>query len=68
MNLKVLHILSSINPEKGGVSKAVSDIIRGLELSKFDCFNEVVTLDDPNDFFIHNYSFKIYPLGDKITS
>ncbi|MBN8879477.1 MAG: glycosyltransferase [Sphingobacteriales bacterium] len=56
--MSVLHIISSIDPQKGGVAQAVRTMIK--ELGKMGHIHEVVTIDDPalkfdsgDDFIVH---------------
>ena len=57
----VLHVIASMDPEKGGVGKAVRLIITGLE--KHGIHNEVVTLDHPENNFCKGDLFKSFALG-----
>jgi glycosyltransferase involved in cell wall biosynthesis len=57
----VLHVIASLDPEKGGVGEAVRLIISGLE--KQGIHSEVVTLDHPDNNFCTNDSFAIFALG-----
>lgn len=59
----VLHVIASMDPEKGGVGKAVRLIISGLE--KHGIHSEVVTLDHPENNFCANDSFRAVALGPK---
>jgi glycosyltransferase involved in cell wall biosynthesis len=57
----VLHVIASMDPEKGGVGKAVRLIISGLE--KHGINSEVVTLDHPDNNFCMGDSFGVFALG-----
>lgn len=57
----VLHVIASMDPEKGGVGKAVRLIISGLE--RKGIHSDVVTLDDPDRSFCSNDPFKVFALG-----
>jgi glycosyltransferase involved in cell wall biosynthesis len=57
----VLHVIASMDLEKGGVGKAVRLIISGLEKHGFH--SEVVTLDHPDNNFCTNDSFPVFALG-----
>jgi glycosyltransferase involved in cell wall biosynthesis len=59
----VLHLIASMDPEKGGVGKAVRLIISGLE--KHGIHSDVVSLDDPENDFCINDSFAVFALGPK---
>lgn len=58
---KILHVISSMNPELGGVTKAVETI--ALSLQQENITNHVLTLDNPNANYVNNQEFKIYALG-----
>ncbi|MBP0903714.1 glycosyltransferase [Mariniflexile gromovii] len=59
--MKVLHVVNSMDPVLGGVSKAVTIIASSLALE--GVINEVVSLDNPEDGFVINQSFKWHALG-----
>jgi glycosyltransferase involved in cell wall biosynthesis len=59
--MKILHILSSINPKGGGPMEGVRQ--RGLRLIEMGHQVEVVTLDDPLSSFLLDYPLKAHPLG-----
>src|SRR4051794_14279081 len=50
-----------MDPEMGGVSRAVRSIITSL--TEKNVYNEVVCLDSPNAPFIRKLSFSIHALG-----
>jgi glycosyltransferase involved in cell wall biosynthesis len=62
----VLHVIASMDPEKGGVAEAVRLIISGLE--KHGILSEVVTLDHPDNNFCSNDFFTVFNLGPRKTS
>ena len=66
--MKILHLISSLNPKGGGVAKAVRDIIFGISLIDKNIVNEVVCLDNLDDDFIKKDKFKIYALGQGKTA
>jgi glycosyltransferase involved in cell wall biosynthesis len=66
--MKILHIIPSLNPNLGGVCKAVRDIIYGLEKGNSNFTNEVLCLDSPDEKYIKNEQFKVHALGDSKTS
>lgn len=66
--MKILHIIPSLNPNLGGVCKAVRDIIYGLEKGNSNFTNEVLCLDNPDEKYIKNEQFKVQALGDSKTS
>jgi glycosyltransferase involved in cell wall biosynthesis len=57
----ILHVIASMDPEKGGVSTAVRLIVSGLE--KQGIHNEVVTFDAPDNLFCSHDSFTAIALG-----
>jgi glycosyltransferase involved in cell wall biosynthesis len=59
--MKVLHVISGMNPEGGGVCQAVRGMISGL--TRLNCANEVVSLDDPQSAFLCIDSFPIHACG-----
>ena len=64
--MKILHLIDSMNPEKGGVCQAVRIIINSMdsEISISNSIsNEVVSLDSPNSLYLRNDKFIIHALG-----
>lgn len=59
-NTKILHVVSSMNPVLGGVSKAVESITTSLNLQNIT--SEVLSLDSPESDFVKNSPYKIYAL------
>ncbi|MDE1191347.1 MAG: glycosyltransferase [Arachidicoccus sp.] len=57
-----------MNPESGGVCKAIRDIIFGMSELYKNCENDVVCVDNPESSFIKNDSINIIALGPKKTS
>jgi glycosyltransferase involved in cell wall biosynthesis len=64
--MKVLHIVSSIDPSAGGVTQAVKTMIMGL--SGMQVVNEVVCLDERGCSFLKGLSFLVHALGPAKTS
>lgn len=64
--MRVLHIISSMNPENGGVCKAVRTMILGL--SRLGVINEVVSMDNTDAGFISHDTFKTYAIGKGMSS
>jgi glycosyltransferase involved in cell wall biosynthesis len=62
MQKNVLHLIASLDPEKGGVSSAVRIIINGLKQNNI--LSETVCFDDPDSHFIKNIPFRIHALGN----
>ncbi len=66
--MKILHVVSSMNPETGGVCKAVSTIIQGITKQKKYIENEVMCVDIPELKYINSDNFFIHALGPSKTS
>jgi len=60
--MKVLYVITSMDPAKGGVCEAIRNTIP--EMAKIGAHNEVVCLDDPGASFIGKDSFTIHTLGE----
>lgn len=58
---KVLHVIATMNPELGGVAKAVSLFSEGL--ASQEIVNDIATLDPPGASYFANPSGKTYNLG-----
>ena len=61
----MLHVVASMDPERGGVGKAVRLIIAGLE--KHGIVSEILTLDPPVNDFCSNESFQVFAVGPQRT-
>ena len=59
--MRILHIISSVNPKGGGPIEGVRQ--RGLELIKMGHEVEVVSLDDPQSQFVQQFVLPVYALG-----
>lgn len=59
--MKLLHILSSVNPNGGGPMEGVRQ--RGLRLQQLGHSVDVVTLDDPRSGFLEEFPLKVHALG-----
>lgn len=62
--MKILHVVTSMNPENGGVAQAIRNII----FNNFYVENEVVCFDDKNDDYGISDNFVIHKLGKGKTS
>lgn len=60
--MKVLHIISSLDPRHGGPSEAVRMLIRNRPAGYE---NQVASLDVAGMPFLENLPFRVYALGDK---
>ncbi|GAB3784583.1 glycosyltransferase [Spirosoma horti] len=59
--MRILHVISGMNPNLGGVSQAVRTMC--TELSKQGIYNEVAGLDSPGAPFLRNEPVLIHMLG-----
>jgi glycosyltransferase involved in cell wall biosynthesis len=59
--MKLLHILSSVDPDGGGPTEGVRQ--RGLRLNELGHTVEVVSLDDPAQAFVRDFPLKVHALG-----
>jgi glycosyltransferase involved in cell wall biosynthesis len=64
--MKVLRVISSMDPRKGGPCQGIRNAIP--ELTKLGVSNDVVCLDNPDENFITLDAFKIVALGPAKTS
>ena len=62
--MKVLHLITTLNPESGGVCQALRTSIEGL--GKIGVDNAVVCLDNENEKFLKKDDFQIFPIGNGI--
>jgi glycosyltransferase involved in cell wall biosynthesis len=58
---KVLHVISSLDPEAGGVSQAVRTMIKGLTAQGIQ--NEVASIDNPDAAYLQNEAFSVHACG-----
>ncbi|GEO10450.1 glycosyltransferase [Segetibacter aerophilus] len=65
-HLKVLHVVAAMDPQMGGVCKAVQMMIAGLD--KNCCLNQTVSLDTFDAPYLASYSFQIHALGSGKTA
>jgi glycosyltransferase involved in cell wall biosynthesis len=61
VNVKLLHILSSIDPNGGGPTEGVRQ--RGIRLTELGHTVEVVSLDDAAQPFLREFPLKVHALG-----
>lgn len=59
--MKLLHVLSSVDPNGGGPTEGVRQ--RGIRLQQLGHSVEVVTLDDPGRAFLAEYPLTVHALG-----
>lgn len=64
--MKLLHVISSLDPKGGGVSQALRTSIKGL--AGLGVNNEVVCINEPDADYLANEAFPIYAMGPGITS
>jgi glycosyltransferase involved in cell wall biosynthesis len=66
LKMKLLHVVSSMNPAAGGIVSAL-DSLNG-ELKQAGHENQVVTLDSPDSIWVKNYQGQMKALGAGTTS
>ena len=59
--MKLLHVLSSVNPNGGGPTEGVRQ--RGMRLTEMGHTVEVLSLDDPADGFVKEFPLQVHALG-----
>ena len=59
--MKVLHVISSIDPRHGGVTEGLRQLAEAS--MEFGCSVEAVTLDQPGRAFLNQFSFPVHALG-----
>ena len=59
--LKLLHVMSGLNPLDGGPREGVCR--RGVFLEELGHSVSIVTLDDPHEPFLRDIPLTVYPLG-----
>ncbi len=59
--MKLLHILSSVNPDGGGPPEGVRQ--RGVRLTEMGHTVELVSLDDPEEAFVKESPLTVHALG-----
>ena len=64
--MKILHIISDMDPKAGGVSQAVRTMIKGLE--KLNTMNAVVCLNRDDSSFLAGSAFPVFALGPGSTA
>lgn len=63
--MKILHVVSSVDPSQGGVAESI--VRRGERLVQMGHEVEVASLDDPCSDIVNNYILPLYALGPGIT-
>ncbi|WP_324024092.1 glycosyltransferase [Maribacter sp. BPC-D8] len=64
--MKILQIISSMQPENGGMCQGIRNTIP--ELQKLGITNDVICLDNPNSDYLGKDCFPIYALGEAKTA
>ncbi|MUH35604.1 glycosyltransferase [Zobellia amurskyensis] len=59
--MKILRVISSMDPKQGGPCQGIRNAIP--EIDKYGVENEVVCFDEPNSEYLGQDSFKIHALG-----
>jgi glycosyltransferase involved in cell wall biosynthesis len=60
--IKILHVLSTMDPKEGGVVQAAKMMISGLPKDKV--LNEIVSLDNAKSSYLNDSSVVIHALGE----
>ncbi|BBL56566.1 glycosyltransferase [Methylomonas koyamae] len=62
--MKILHVISSVNPESGGPIEAVRQLSDAMVRQGHGV--EIVSLDLPSASYLADFPFTVYPLGPKL--
>ncbi|QEG01054.1 D-inositol 3-phosphate glycosyltransferase [Stieleria maiorica] len=62
--MKVLQVVSSMNPDQGGVCQGIRNTLPAM--ASFDCDSDVVCLDGVDDTYGVADSFRVIRLGERI--
>src|SRR2546430_2136762 len=65
-NLRVLQTVQTLNPETGGVGRAVAALSKGLQQHGMEV--EIVALDKPDAPWLHHHSLTVHALGEGLTN
>src|SRR5436309_14136301 len=65
-NLRVLQTVQTLNPETGGVARAVISLSKGLQQHGVQV--EIVALDKPQSSWLRDQSLTVHALGEGLTS
>lgn len=63
--MRILHIISTLNPDAGGPAESVRVLI---QYGPTNCDGEVVTLDDPDSPYLVDLAFPVHALGPTNTT
>jgi glycosyltransferase involved in cell wall biosynthesis len=61
MNLRVLHVVPSLDPRAGGVAEAVVQLVNHMLI--YGCAGEVASLDPPDAFVTERVQGRVHRLG-----
>lgn len=64
--MRILHVLTSVDPAMGGVANSV--VTRGIWLSEHGHKVHIASVDDPSADFIRGYPLQVFALGPRATS
>jgi glycosyltransferase involved in cell wall biosynthesis len=64
--MKILHVISSIDPQNGGVTEGVSQLAQVS--TTLGCTIEAATLDPPDSAFLRDFPFPVHALGPSATN
>ena len=65
-NLRVLQTVQTLNPETGGVARAVISLSKGLQQHGVQI--EIVALDKPESPWLRDESLTVHALGQGLTN
>jgi glycosyltransferase involved in cell wall biosynthesis len=63
--LKILHVVTSVDPQMGGIAESIRS--RGVKLMEMGHGVEVVSLDEPKAAFVADYPLPLHALGPGLT-
>lgn len=66
--MKLLHVISSADRERGGPIEGIIQITAALNNYRRDCETEIVTCDDPSASFLGRVPLKINAVGPALTA
>jgi glycosyltransferase involved in cell wall biosynthesis len=60
--MRILHVVTSLDPEFGGTAESVRMLV---EYAPEGCESEVIAIDDPEAAFLHDMKFPVHALGPR---
>ena len=61
--MRVLHIISSVNPEGGGPIEGIKQIAKALKVETGATYIEVASMDDPGAPWVRDFPLKVHAFG-----